>query len=119
VFIKSSLTLTRTKHDLKLTILNALGIDINNPSQKVDWESFLLLNKLIHYNKASNDEFIDFFLKFFDQNNDGIVTDKEFKGLIELLFGSGEKDESIEEENSNRESVTENLMHICKKNGVF
>lgn len=66
VFTASSLVFLRTKPDLRLKILHALGIDIKNPSSKVDWESFLFLNKLLRYSKATNEEFIEFYCKFFD-----------------------------------------------------
>lgn len=118
VFIESSLVLIRTKPEIKLKILNALGIDVKNPTSKVDWESFLFLNKLLRYGNASNEEFIEYYCRFFDQKGSGVVTDQEFEALIDSLFGNG--DEPVPgQEKSKNESVQDNLKYICRKYGVY
>jgi len=47
------------------------------------------------------------------------VTDKEFEQLIGLLFGHGERDETIADQKGKNESVTDNLKYICQKHGVY
>ena len=67
--------------------MNALGIDINDAGSKVDWEAFMLLNQLIRYNTATDEQFIDFFVKFFDPFSSP-VPDTEVERIIDLLFGA-------------------------------
>lgn len=67
--------------------MNALGVDVNDASSKVDWEAFMLLNQLIRYNTATDEQFIDFIVKFFDPFS-ARVPDTEVERIIDLLFGA-------------------------------
>lgn len=67
--------------------MNALGIDVGDDGQKVDWNTFMVLNQLIRYNTATDEQFVDFFVKFFDPFS-SLVPDTEVERIIDLLFGS-------------------------------
>lgn len=85
--MKNSYALMRTKTEIRPQIMAALGIDINDDGSKVDWEAFMTLNQLLRYKTATDDQFLDFFVKFFDPFSSP-VPDTEVERIIDLLFGA-------------------------------
>jgi len=60
----------------------------------------MTLNQLLRYRTATESQFVDFFVKFFDPNSSP-VTDTEVERIIDLLFGP-EKASDCEKEDPDR-----------------
>lgn len=43
--------------------MKAMGIAVDEPNVRVDWENFIKLNTLLRYNTASLEQYLDFFEK--------------------------------------------------------
>lgn len=88
IFKNNCKIISKTRAHLKLKILQAIGIDTDAKDQKVSWESFLLLNKLLSPNCTDKDSVCQFAVRLFDPFLGGIVTDDEFENVIRELFAT-------------------------------
>lgn len=73
----------------------------------------------MRYGNAGKEEFIEFFLKYFDVNGNGFVNDKEFESMIDILFGGGEDPAEQAKQKGKNESVSDNLKVVCQNQGVY
>lgn len=71
----------KEKHlQIKQRIMNALG-----HKKTIDWDGYLKMHAILKYYSASRDEFIDFWIKFFNPYNQPSLKKEEITENIELL----------------------------------
>lgn len=63
----------------------------------VDFESFLLLNRLLRCDNPDKDEVIRFLVRYFDPKLLGFVRDTEFESLIREIFEEDDDGDSKQE----------------------
>lgn len=67
-------------------ILVAIGLDIENPSMKVNWPTFLELYCIFEAGRIEKEALIKFWIKFFDQKLIGYVGENEYLTTLEELI---------------------------------
>lgn len=79
---------------LRDRVMNALGVDVKNKNSKVDWETYLKLNKILKLGGIERDDYIDFFVRLFDPYLGGYITARDFEAALDLVFtASGDEDD--------------------------
>jgi hypothetical protein len=53
--------------------MKAMGIAVDEPNVRVDWENFIKLNTLLRYNTASLEQYLDFFEKVLNPDGKDLV----------------------------------------------
>jgi hypothetical protein len=72
-FKEYSSTMKGLNKDCQNSYLNAMGVDVNYPGSKIDWEKHIQLSCLLKFDNCTLDEYIDFFKKVLDPANKGLV----------------------------------------------
>jgi hypothetical protein len=120
IFKENSTCIHKTRPALKDRILHAVGLDVHSKDQMLDWETFLLINKLVSHDCTDKAQQCLFAVKLFDPILGDIVKDTEFEDVVREFFASEtelmerrsgrELPPELQDENSLSESTLRDLQ---------
>ena len=85
-FIKNCSFLAGTLPHISKRLLAAIGMDVQNNSAKIDWNTYLELYCIFESGNIEKDALIRFWIKFFDPKLIGRVQEDEYMILLEELI---------------------------------
>jgi hypothetical protein len=84
-FVQQDIELREKHFESARNIMNALGYRVDNSATIIDWDAYLKVQSLIKYNSMPNDQAMDFWIKFFNPDNQEYVKVQEVFNSVELL----------------------------------
>jgi hypothetical protein len=63
-----------------------MGVDINYPGSKIDWEKHIQLSCLLKFGNCTQEEYINFFKRVLDPYDKTIVPKEQFEFTLRSLF---------------------------------
>ena len=101
---------------MKNRILRAVGIDVSSKHAKIDWETFLLVNKVMSLQCEDRDTQINFAVRLFDPAWTGLLSASEFEQTWSGIF---QQDEPAGEIGEARPDVNEDFFGGLEQAGVY
>ena len=86
MFKQNCKILAKTKDTVKNRILRAVGVDVNSAFSKVDWETYLLLTKVMNLKCKDREQQLRFVVRLFDPAWSGSCKSSEFEHIWSEIF---------------------------------
>lgn len=86
VYKENATAIAKSKDAMKNRILRAVGIDVSSKHAKIDWETFLLVNKVMSLKCEDRDTQVNFAVRLFDPAWTGFLSASEFETIWSGIF---------------------------------